>query len=292
MIFIIAVFPLLLFAFGYRLSLKEWKILRAGGLSISSVPSTGTKIFVNNVLEKETSILSRHLFLQGLTPHTYAVRIEKDGYFAWEKNLQVLPERVTFAEVLLVKQNPHEGTRLVSRDFVSMRFYDADKEYIALKNKKDREQIFEPNARTFVAAPNNKATTTPALPARVRTILREKKAIGFDYDDALERLLWWNNHEVWVVWLRGEDYLPLYTEKTEEKIFATQYSIQRAAFYPAQAAAIITFGKNLLVVELDGRDRRNEYILYTGQKPDFIVSAGEETIYVLDAGTLLAIPTL
>ena len=142
LLFIGLTVPIILYSFGYRFSFAEWKILRAGGLFISSTPTTGTKIYVDDHLVKETTLLSRKIFLQGLTPRTYAVRIEKEGYFPWEKNLIVRPELVTDVEALLIQDGP-EGEVSFKGNYVSLAFTDDSKEYIALKNTKGKTDFFD-----------------------------------------------------------------------------------------------------------------------------------------------------
>ncbi len=290
-LFLLLVVPVLLYSFGYRFSTETWRIVHAGGLSVSSTPSTGTRIYVDGKLVKETTLLSRKLFLQGLTPHAYKIRIEKEGYFSWEKTLPVRPERVTDVQALLVRDGP-DGAVILQGDWKKLSFLPGSETIVKLSDSKNNNRFFSLTDIKFIPNPLLTSTSTPTLPEEVKKILAEKKPIGYDYDFQGERMLWWNEHSLSIHWLRGEEFLPLYTEKTEEKIFQSSDSIREAKFYPGQDAVLLTFSNAVVIIELDGRGNRNVYPLYKGNRPDFLVSNENNKIYVLDGGNLIVIPIL
>ena len=82
---------------GYRWNPKKEKIERNGTLILDSTP-THASIFLNDNDTNETTPVT----LQNVTPGVYRIRIEKDGYRSWEKQLEVVPERVTFANDILL----------------------------------------------------------------------------------------------------------------------------------------------------------------------------------------------
>jgi hypothetical protein len=103
--FFVVIPPLILFSFGYRLDYASGFGLReTGGLYVSSL--AGSKIFVNNVEEKNVGFLQTGLFMQGLLPGKYFIFSTKDGYWPWSKNIAVKKEMVAEAKAILVPQNP------------------------------------------------------------------------------------------------------------------------------------------------------------------------------------------
>ncbi len=90
---------------GYRLDFKKMKLVETGGLSIkTSIPEVS--VFINDQYKNKTSAFSRDLLVQNLTPGEYKIRIEKTGYQAWEKTLNIEEKKVTKAEnVYLFPQN-------------------------------------------------------------------------------------------------------------------------------------------------------------------------------------------
>lgn len=290
-IFIIAGGPLILYSFGYRFSLDDWKVLRAGGLFISSIPSTGTHIFVDGVLVKETSILSRSVFIQGLTPRAYTIRVEKDNYFPWQKSLAVLPERVTDVRALLVK-DPPDGTVLEKGNYVSLKFFDTSETILILADPKKRERFYSIADRAFLTRLGGRATSSPEISSDAVKLIAEKKPKGYDYDSSQDRIIWWDNHTVWIRWLEGEEFLPLFTEKIEDLVFQTKSSIRTARFYPHRDAIIVALTNELRFVELDRRDTQNNHPLYKGKEPVFEVSQNAREAYILDGGNLIVMPLL
>lgn len=290
LLFFVAIMPIILYSFGYRFSLETHSIQRAGGLSIASTPSTGTNIYINGALEKQTTFLSRDLFLQGLTPHTYSVRIEKEGYYTWEKSVTVNPERVTEIRALLVKQNPDNGTILLRGDYRSITEDDNDQKNIIITDSRGKKRFFSIDKKEFIQTPIYTATSTPVLSSRAAALITEKNPTGFKYDSSGERVVWWKDASLLVTWLRGEDFLPLYTDASTILLFEGDYGIREAQFYPGQDAVIAAYANQLVVIELDGRGGRITYPLYKGKEPSFVIAPGDKTIYILDDGNLITIP--
>lgn len=96
LILVIATTLVVFYGRGYRLSFEQdkTKILGTGLLVATSNPD-GAQVFIN---EKLTSATNDTI---NLTPGNYTVRIVKEGYFPWEKNLKLQKEVVTKTDALL-----------------------------------------------------------------------------------------------------------------------------------------------------------------------------------------------
>lgn len=116
-IFIIIAPLVLLYTSGYRIS-SDFSITKTGGIYISS-PISGSEIFLNNKPEKITNILQSGVFIQSLRPNIYSVLVAKDGYWPWQKNLEVKNQFVTEARAFLIPQSP-DGKILVRGPLVSV----------------------------------------------------------------------------------------------------------------------------------------------------------------------------
>ena len=108
---------ILLYTSGYRMS-RDFKITKTGGIYISA-PKSGSEIFLDNKLKKKTNILQSGFFIQNLTPKTYSVLVGKEGYWPWQKNLEVKEQFVTEAAAFLVKRDP-EGRIILKGAFIDM----------------------------------------------------------------------------------------------------------------------------------------------------------------------------
>lgn len=102
-LFVLLAAPTLFYAQGYRLN--GLKLTETGGLFVAS-PLGGAKIYINNKFKRETSAFQHGLFVQNLAPASYSVLIAKDGYWPWQKNLQVHERYVTEAKAFFVPRDP------------------------------------------------------------------------------------------------------------------------------------------------------------------------------------------
>lgn len=87
-------------ASGYKFSFKEKKLSKTGLIAVSSLP-TGAAIHLNGELSGASNTT-----LSNLVPGDYNVRITKEGYTPWEKDIKVEEELVTPIEVVLFPSVP------------------------------------------------------------------------------------------------------------------------------------------------------------------------------------------
>ncbi len=104
--FVAAAFILLLaigaifWARGFKVNLKNGKIERTGLLVVASTP-TGAQVFLDDRL---TSVTDTNIAF--LEPKTYIMRIQKDGYTAWQKEIEIKADLATEIKALLFPQAP------------------------------------------------------------------------------------------------------------------------------------------------------------------------------------------
>ena len=90
-----------LFAKGYRFGLDTGKLELSGtGLLVTKSIPDGAQVFLNDHLTTATDNTIN------LSPKTYRVKIFKDGYFPWEKDIEIRAEVVSKAEALLFPKAP------------------------------------------------------------------------------------------------------------------------------------------------------------------------------------------
>ena len=77
-----ATIAVILFARGYRFSLKLQTLQATGLLSATSLP-TGASVYINGELKTATDTTLN------LTPGVYQVKIKKDGFAPWGKTLNI-----------------------------------------------------------------------------------------------------------------------------------------------------------------------------------------------------------
>ena len=105
LLFLIITPYIVFYSLGYRVDLKNMKIFATGGIYIRVFPS-GADITVDSKIKNSTGIFSNSVFVQNLSPDQHNVLIQKDGYYDYQKNLNVEEKEVTKLEnVTLFKKN-------------------------------------------------------------------------------------------------------------------------------------------------------------------------------------------
>src|SRR3989344_468320 len=96
--------PLLLYTFGYRLSLSNFDIQKTGGVFIHTNPP-GTDLAIGEV-KQTTSYLTGNAFIQNLRPAPYTIRVSRKSYQSWEKTVDVEAQTVTELFPVLMPATP------------------------------------------------------------------------------------------------------------------------------------------------------------------------------------------
>lgn len=105
---------IVLYAQGYRLDLRKRTLTATGMVLVKSLPD-GARVFLNGELTTATNST-----VSDLVPGTYHLKLEKNGFFSWEKNVEVKAGLVTSTTTLLPPLSPsltavtQEGARLVA----------------------------------------------------------------------------------------------------------------------------------------------------------------------------------
>ncbi|MFC1595048.1 hypothetical protein ACFL3E_01315 [Patescibacteria group bacterium] len=271
-IFPIIALAIILYSFGFRLSIHEGGIVSTGGIFISSVPTTGAKIFLDDKFIKETTLIARSTFIQGLTPGKYKVRVERDNAYSWEKELTVMPEYITEARAFLFNTDP-EGEMIERGDFTVINLWD-DKT-LELITSEDKSRFFDIETNSFLAI-------TPEQNDEVVELAEENE----------ERVLFQDDKNVWVE--IKDNYLPYFTSAFQFKLMETPSSLRNIAFYPRRDAVIASYSNGIFVIELDGRGGgHNITPLYKGKEPNMVMpDPDERIIYILDDGNLIKLSIL
>jgi len=91
---------IVLFARGYKFDLKNGNLEKTGMILAKSRPD-GAKVFLDGKLVTATNNP-----IQGLKRGKYDLKIVKDGYFEWERKVEVEEELVTEIDALLIPLSP------------------------------------------------------------------------------------------------------------------------------------------------------------------------------------------
>lgn len=147
--FLIITPPVLLYTTGYRLA-DGWSLVKTGGIYVFS-PFSGSEIFINNDLKKQTNLLQSGIFVQNLKSGVYSALVVKENYWPWQKNLKIEPQLVTEARAFLIPLSP-EGKTLLRGHFVSV-FASPFDELLILEEQKDKTRkivFYLPDSEEFL----------------------------------------------------------------------------------------------------------------------------------------------
>ena len=95
-IFILATPPTILYATGYSFDWQKKSLVKTGAFYLKSLPGNA-KILIDGKNKKTTPRL-----VSRLVPKTYSVTIAKDGFYSWQKNLEIQPQLVAEARNIIL----------------------------------------------------------------------------------------------------------------------------------------------------------------------------------------------
>lgn len=100
-LFLTAAPIVMLYTSGYRYNWQKNKVEQVGVLMLNVKPADA-KLYINNGLQST----KRPLRVSHLSPNFYQVRAEKDGYYSWQKNLEIKARESTLVyDIALFKNN-------------------------------------------------------------------------------------------------------------------------------------------------------------------------------------------
>lgn len=187
-LFLVSLPFLYLYATGYRFDLNATSnIVSTGGMYVAA-ERTGSEIFIDGELVRETRAFRRAFYAQNLDPGTHRVHVQKEGQHTWVKELPVTSHLVTEAQAfnlplvpqvrLITPWQSATGTAIVKAPIT---YASSTNEYLATSTKTTAK--FTPNAEydsliRFFGTTS--PTTTPGAVAtvakRIESFLDDPKA--------------------------------------------------------------------------------------------------------------------
>ncbi len=136
----------MLYAAGYRISKNGFSMQRTGMFIIDSKPE-GAKIYIDGEIQKDWpgSIFGNKKFIatpakiKNLLPGEYNVKLELEGYWSWQKKLEITPGDSTFAENIYLFKNS-----------LPVLIASADAESLRLSQIKNQAIILSSDTMTFL----------------------------------------------------------------------------------------------------------------------------------------------
>jgi len=125
---------LILYIQGYRIDFENKKVTQTGGLFLKAVPKQA-KIYIEDELVKETDFFFGSALIENLLPKINNIKVKKEGYFDWEKNLEIKEREVTEAKNIVLF--PKETNFTLLSEGIKDIWLSKDEKKMIFKEKKE-----------------------------------------------------------------------------------------------------------------------------------------------------------
>lgn len=301
--FIVLAPLIILYARGYSFDWEEKTIVDTGGIYLKTHPSRA-EIYVNDKAKGKTA-----KFIRRLIPKTYEIKITKEDYHPWQKELIVESGLVAKADdILLVPFNPKislvsEAEKIYSEVYSAIK--NPAKEFLLSKNNLYQYEDSIPsflisNVLNYAVYKNgilyldyftgkiheldlSSLESAPFFDQVFPSLNQGKWTVS---DDG-KKLLCQKNYSVEILWL--EDVIDNSTIRKKgdiEKIYFNTRVNNVVWHGKTDEHLIISTNDSILVTELDNRPPRNTINFITTPQPQILYNDKDETLYFLSQGRL------
>ncbi|MBU1255506.1 PEGA domain-containing protein [Patescibacteria group bacterium] len=302
--FVIVAPTALLYSYGYSFDWQKKKVVLTGGFYFESLPKKAD-VYLNDKLKEKTPV-----FIKRLLPKEYQIKITKDGYHSWQKNLRIESKLVTEAKnILLIPLNPK--IKIINEalpidfsleEFIQTEesnnvFYIQEPSYILYKTDKENSfqkqisltplpinhqyQIFvSTNEQIAVLDENKQLYLLNQEIKTFRLINQNVQGLQFSNDN---KLLYFTPSEIWVYYLNRKN-------NQQELITRLSQKIKQAIWHNKTNEHIIfSVDQNIKITELDGRNGRNTNDLIELNFNQMAYSEKNKLLYLVKDKQLLSI---
>jgi len=131
-LFLIATPLTVLYCLGWRFDWNTKSIIQPGVFYFKVWPKNA-EVYLDDKFKKKTDLFFSSVLLENLKPKKYNVEIKKDGFYGWQKNLEINKREVTESKnIVLVPKDPKFN--LLNKNVEALFFSTNDKKII-LKEK-------------------------------------------------------------------------------------------------------------------------------------------------------------
>ncbi|OGN08201.1 MAG: hypothetical protein A3J46_01005 [Candidatus Yanofskybacteria bacterium RIFCSPHIGHO2_02_FULL_41_11] len=232
-IFLILSYVIILYAQGYKYSFFENKFFKTGAIYLKV--NTDADVYLNDKLLGDTSFFNNSYRIEGLLPGKYAIKIRKNYYSTWQKQVTVDEGFVSeFSKIFLMPKDGDNVEKL--EDEVKLIFVSPS----PIPTSSSTVQPVEP----FII----KKGVLSAIGEDSSEEDRNKPEIiaenvkGYVLSKNKNKLAWWTANELWVIWLNDASYQPYHKKGDKELITRFSTSIKKVVWFRDEDHLIIDSG--------------------------------------------------
>lgn len=135
-VFFILVSFFIFYSQGYRFDFEQKKIVKTGGIYVKTIQS-GIEVYLDDKLKEKINPIFKSTLIRSILPKTHGLQLKKEGFYDWDKNLEVQEGIVTeIRNAYLFPQDPKKEKVLAAKTSIED-FYFSPNQKKALLVKKD-----------------------------------------------------------------------------------------------------------------------------------------------------------
>ena len=266
-LFIAASVIIILFAQGWRFDFDSFKIVRTGGIFIKTTVS-GAKIYVSDKYVGSTAgLLTYTKLVDSLTPKNYNLFIHKEGYYPWNKMVEVKNGLVT--ELFSITLFPLEFKKVKIAQLPAQKIAD-----------------FEVNEKTIKIINNKKIETAKIYDFEGQLISSEKFKISTSTElisPDKNKKLYAADNKIWIEYLGDIKEEPSKKAGEKEIIAILESPILFFDWLKDSEHVIWSTGGELTIAERDNRGgKRNSIKFYLNINPPIFLDSKNSDIYFFE----------
>ena len=230
------------YSLGYKIDYNEFKIYKTGMIYVSSHPA-GANVLINGRLHGDLTPTR----MEELKPGTYKVEVRREGFYPWERDMEVRPNMVTKADRIILFPVAQEMKKVATSEIADFTISENGKIYYFTRYGLFRSDIEGGSLK--------KLSGYSAWP---------KNIIGKKFSPETDRLLYFDGYKVFVIRLDAGKAQPKGEEAAKvEEVFASSDPIVDVFWYPGSSYIMVVSEKDIKVAELrEGALKRNIVSIY------------------------------
>ncbi len=275
-IFLVLSYVIVVFALGYKYDFTNNRLVKTGSIEIKT--NVSATVYINDASMGRVSFINKAFSQTLLLPKTYSVRVQADGYYSWQKNVEVKAGQLANYPMvyLLPSKLPSQFIASTSFNNFSIKF-EPNPGLVILTSGRKTETISLDNGAIASIVPTIKPSQSP----NANSNNNNKKIESTDENKAM----WFNNHEVWIQWLNDSDYQPFRKSGDTELITRFAQTINDAQWYKDSSHVVVSVGGILKFIEIDTRGEINSFDIIPITSP-FYLDNRTSTIYFFEKNNL------
>lgn len=231
---VLAVFFILLpivlsYALGYKIDYKKFKIYKTGLIYVSSHPA-GASVYINGKLYGDLTPMR----MEELKPGTYKIEVRRDGFYPWEREMEVLPNMVTRADRIILFPVAQEMKKVATSEIADFAISGNGKIYYLTRYGLFRSDL-DGEALKKLSGYSN----------------WPRNIIGKKFSTETNKLLYFDNYRIFVIHLDAGNTQPRGGEPARvEEILVSPDPIVDVFWYPGSNYIMAISEKDIKVIEL------------------------------------------